>query len=272
MDNIYDKQDQVLGKVGGIFLSDINLDKDLLLKNLIDGIEMLRDKTMDSLIIEDLNFLDSKDIELIENKTRLKVLDGRDVLIQSLPGILDNIYTILGKSLQGEEVLIISDEEMEGKKTIELLYDKVQFITLIGEDEENIKNVWEYILQKTGLSIFNSKNIEKILKNYAIIINFKDEIFIDTSKIKRDSLIFDFSRAKKFSNSRGRFVVIEDLMFEVKNMNIKENIWIDKLVPSYIYEYVYNKNILDVEGLLVNKEIYKTKVFIEDGILRKVRL
>lgn len=255
-----------------MFLKKINVDKSLLVERFINGIEKLKDNTIDSLIIEELDFWDREEIELVEDKTGLKILTGRNMLIQSLPLVLKNIYTMSGGNLQEEEILIISDEEMQAKEIIELLYDKVQFITLIGQDKKNIKNVSDYILEKTGLSIFNSSNIGKILKNYAIIINFKDEIFIDTTKIRRDTLVFDFSRAKKFSHSKGRFIVIEDLMFKVKDMDIKENIWVDTLVPSYVYEYVYNENILDVEGLLVNKEIYKTKVFIEDKILRKVRL
>lgn len=227
---------------------------------------------MDSLIIEELPLLNKTDVELIEKETKLKVLSGIKVLVHCLPLVLKNIYGVLNEDLKEKEVLIIGDDEELTKEVIESLYKEVRFITLAGDYENSIEDISKYILEKTGLSIFYSKNIEKILKNYSIIINLKSKAYIDISKLRGKTMIFDLSIEKGLkgtTNSRKGSVIIEDFMFKASDLNIGKNKWIEDLVSSYIYEHFYPLKIVEPEGFIVNGNLYDIKYFIDYKIRKK---
>ena len=55
-------------------------------------------------------------------------------------------------------MLIIGDDEKETKEIIEAIYKEVGFVTITGPYSKDIAdNIYETILEKTGLSIFYSK-------------------------------------------------------------------------------------------------------------------
>ena len=140
-----------------------------MVENLIFGIEKIKEKSMASLIIEDLHLLNKIDIELIESRTKLKVLNGIKVLVCFLPLVLNNIYKILNEDLKQKEILIIGDDEELTKEVIESLHKEVRFITLVGDYENSIESISKYILEKTGLSVFilkHTQNFEKLFHNH----------------------------------------------------------------------------------------------------------
>ncbi len=237
-----------------------------MVENLIFGIEKIKEKSMASLIIEDLHLLNKIDIELIESRTKLKVLNGIKVLVCFLPLVLNNIYKILNEDLKQKEILIIGDDEELTKEVIESLHKEVRFITLVGDYENSIESISKYILEKTGLSVFYSKNILKILKNYSIIINLKIKTCIDMSQLRRKAIVFDFSIGKVFSKSidrRKEALIIEDFMFKANDLNIRENEWMGYLVSSYICEHFYLSKAIELEALVVNGSLYSIEDFVD---------
>lgn len=200
------------------------------------------------------------------------MLDGRKILIDSLPLVLTSIYKELGEDLKEKEILIIGNEEELIIKVIEALYKEVRFITLIGDNKNSIENISKYTLKKMGLSIFYSKNIDRILKNYSVIINLKDNVSLDTNKLRKKVIIFDFSITKGISGSRKNKrgpVIIEDFMFKTDDLNIRENQWIEYLIPSYIYEYFYLLKSAELIGLLVDGSLYNIKDLTDNQIRKK---
>ena len=271
LDNFYKKDEEIAGKIGGIVLNSSNMNKEELVENLACSIEKLKEDNTDTLIIEDFSMLNREDVQLIQTRTNLKVLDGKEAQIFFLPLVLSSIYQGLEENLKRKEALIIGDEEELIKELIEALYKEIRFITLVGEDEDSINRISKHVLEKTGLSISYSKNIDKILINYSIIINLKDKINIDMQKVRRGALVFDLSIKKGFCNinrnKRGP-IIIEDLIFEI---NIG-NKWIDDLVPSRVYECLYEFNPADLKGVLVNGSIYSINNLIGYEIKNKGKL
>src|SRR5699024_7818511 len=106
---------------------------------------------------------------------------------------------------------------------------------LVGDDEKIIEDISKSIFESTGLSIFHCKSIDRILKNYFIIINLNENKEIDMNKIRRGAIVFDFSFGKS-SQTYG----IVDFIFKIDGLNIKQNPYIGENIPSPIYEY-FNK-------------------------------
>lgn len=271
LETIYKDNEKIIGNIGGIILNSTNINEGKLLDKVVDGIEKLKKENTDSLIIEELSTLDKEDIELIQKRTNLKIIDGKKILVYFLPIVLNKIYRILGKSLKNVEVLIIGDDEELIKRVIESLHKEIRFITIVGDYEKGIENIYKYILEKTGLSLFYSKNIDKILTNYSIIINLKDNTCIDINNIKKNALIFDLSTKKEFSKDitkNKKTLVIEDFVFQIE----VESNWIGNLVYSNIYEKFNEFNPIDLKGLLVNGKVYNIGDFIDYGIRNKGKL
>ncbi len=271
LDTIYKNSGEEIGKVGGIILNSASMEKEGMVEKFVSGIEKIKDDSIDTLIIEELSSLNRDDIQFIQKKTKLKVLDGKSVLIFFLPIVLNKIYNELEKDLKAQEVLIIGDVEEITKEVIEVLYKEVRFVTLVGDDENSIENISKYILEKTGLSLFTPKNIDKILTNYSIIINLKDDGYIDINKVKKEAIVFDFSTSKqlyKTIRNKRRPIIIDDFIFEI-DIQTK---WMGDLVPSCLYEYFCRFDIRDLKGLLANGNVNNIEDFINYGIRNKGRL
>ena len=272
--DIYNKEEIIIGKAAGVFLKDYNI-KGELVDGLILAIEKLKDEYVDTLILDDLLLLNKGDIEKIKNNTQLMVVDGIKVLVFFLPFVLKSIYQGLKEDLKEKEVLIIGDEEEVTKELIEALSQEVRFITLVGDYENSIDNIYEYILEKTGLSIFYSKRIDRILTNYSIIINLKDKYSLNMNRIRKEALIFDFSMEKGLANIKdrpNRLTVIEDFIFSIDQLDIKANPFISPLIPSYLYEYFYPYRYGDLVGLLIHGMVYTIEDFIDHKIINKGKL
>lgn len=275
LENIYDIDGNVLGKICGIFLKHYPEEKDEIVENTIKALDSLKEEYIRSIIFEDRFLFNRKDLKLIEARTNLKVIDGKKILLTFLPLALKEIYSLLGEDSKNKEVLIIGDDEKETKEIIEAIYKEVGFVTITGPYSKDIAdNIYETILEKTGLSIFYSKNIDKILKNYSIIINLIDDCSIDLSKIRKEAILFDFSASKDLKKNRvekGR-AIIEDFIFKEKNLKIKESKYLPTSVFSSMYEELADLNRGDLMGFYIDNNIYSIEEFIDKNIKNKGKL
>ncbi|HHV46018.1 MAG TPA: hypothetical protein GXX53_03775 [Tissierellia bacterium] len=275
MENIYDLKGNIIGKVCGIYLRDYFDEKEKVIENFILAIERLKDANIDSIIFEDMSLFNRQDLKAIENGTNLKVLDGTDLLISFLPAALKKIYSLLGTDLKSKELLIIGDDEKQTKDLIESIYKEVGFITITGKYKDNvIDNIYKHILEKTGLSIFYSKNIDKILTNYSIIINLIDNYSIDFRKLRSETIVFDFSLKKVLRKSallHGK-ASIEDFVFSKDNLNIAKNSYLPEVICSRLYESLNSYDREDLKEFIVNGEIYSVEEFVNEKIKNKGKL
>lgn len=244
-------------------------------EKIIKSLENLKEEYIDYIIFEDMFLFDRIDLELIEEESNLKVLDGRKVLITFLPIALKEIYGLLDEDIKSKEVLIIGDNEKDTKAIIEAICKDIRFITIAGQyRKEVIDNIYEDILEKTGLSIFYSKNIDKILTNYSVIINLMDNYSIDFTRLRNEAIVFDFSLdkgLKKNSGHKGR-VIIEDFIFKEEALNIKSGKYLPKVVYSQLYEYLKDFHKDDLKGFYMNNEVYSIEEFVNQKIKNKGNL
>lgn len=270
IDYFYDLEGNIIGKIAGVFLKE-PIDVNGLMKEFILALEKLKGENIQALLIEDLHKFSNKELDTIERESNLKIIRGMDILLAFLPLALDSIYKQLGVDLKSQEVLIIGQEEELTKKTIEAICKSVSFITITGEyEKESVERIYEYILEKTGLSIFHSKNIDKILTNYSIIINLIDNCMINTNKIRKDAIIFDFSISKFFSKNiikNTKLTPIEEFVF--KGEHIRKSSHIPKLLPAHIYEYLAERNTADFCGFYGKGELLTVEEFVNLKIKNK---
>lgn len=275
LEHIRNGDESVIGRIGGVFLNNLNMGKKEMIEELVLAIGELKNENTNSLIMEDLNLLNMDDIKLIERRTSLKIANGIKVLTSFLPLVLKEICKGLNEDLKKKEVLIIGDDEILTRQMIEALYKEVRFITLAGDYENIIEDISKYIMEKIGLSIFYSKKVDKILTNYSVIINLKDNYYLNVNKLRQKAIIFDFSISKGLRNQAiesRKPIIIEDFMFKIDYLNIKESKFINPLIPSYFYEQFDRLEPKDFAGLSIGGEFYNIESFLEYKIRIKGKL
>lgn len=275
VEDIYDINGNILGKVCGVYLKNYPDEKEQLIENYILSIERLKDEHIDSVIFEDMSFFNRQDLKSIENRTGLNVVDGINTLISFLSVALERIYSLLNSDLKNKEFLIIGDDEKQTKDLIESVYREVRFITITGKySDVTIDNIYKHTLERTGLSVFYSKNIDKILTNYSIIINLIDNYSIDFRKLRSETVVFDFSFNKNLRKDAllsGK-ATIEDFMFKGDDLNIRNNRFLPGDICSRIYENFNRYNKEDFKGFVINDEFCSIEEFINRKIKNKGKL
>ncbi len=275
MENIYDLDGNISGKICGIFLKAYPKKKDEIIEATVEALDSLKEEYTNKVIFEDLLLFNREDLRLIEERTNLKVIDGKKTLIAFLPIALKEIYRQLGEDIKNKEVLIIGNDEEETKEIIELICKDIRFITITGPyNKAMVDNIYEYILERTGLSIFYSKNIDKILINYSIIINLIDNYSIDLKRIRKGAILFDLSPSKGLKKNNGKEgrAIIEDFIFKRENLKIKENEYLPKIIFSFIYEGLMEFNRGDLEGFYIDNNFYSIDEFVGKIIKNKEKL
>lgn len=275
IDYVYDQEGNILGNIAGVFLKEPASISDLVEK-FITAIKKLRDENTQIMLIDNLHIFNRSELDIIEKETRIKVIDGVALLIDFLSVALYNINRFLDADLKSKEALIMGDDEELTIKAIESICKNIGFITIAGDyKKESIDRIYQHILEKTGLSIFYSKSIDKILINYSIIINLIDNCSLNINKIRNDAIIFDLSIDKQFSNrlkQNTNLTAIEDLIFKGDDANINTNPFIPELIPSHIYTYFGEPKTEDFYGIYAGGQIYTLEEFMNLKIKKKGKL
>lgn len=197
-------------------------------------------------------------------------------MIYFIPTFLKEFYNLLESKLTDKEVLIISDDSSLTYDLIRNLSDEVRFLTVIGEDEKWIEDISHKIYETKGLAIFYTKNINRILKKYDIIINLSEYIFVDVDKLRGNVIVFDLSYehilTKQIKKSNKKILVIEDFLFYYEQLLLERQFFeIKKEIPSYKYEVFEKKSIKDLKKVLVNGVGYSLEDLIDEKIKKKVK-
>ncbi len=263
----------IIGKAIGVFLTYKDLSNDQYIEAIIKGVEKYRDEDVNNIVFEDRKILDDYKISIIEKETGLKIINGKKVLIRFLPLVLKKIFWEIGEESINYEILLISSGKENIKPLIKEFSRMIRFLTVYVEDEKKISKVKEDIFSETGLSIHYTKNIDKTLANYYIIINLSNTISLNVDKFKYKSIVFDFSSNNKVSKEikikNKECIVIEDFIFWNNNLFlVKDNAFeLGGDISSNLYEVNNNFNEKDFKGLMLNGREYS----IEELVKRKIK-
>lgn len=238
------------GRNIGVFLDYKNIDKEKYMHKSIKSIEKYKNQNTQLLILDKLDFLNKDDIKYIEEKTGLKVVNGRKVLIRFVPCLLEELSKMSNQDFKNKDILIISDDTNATRNLAFNLSEYARFLTVIGEDISFIQDISKEVYNEKGLSLFCSNDINKILNNYKVIINLKDDVYIDIKNLRPKTFIFDFSidrvLADCIEKKRNDIIVVRDLMF------LKEG----KIIPSWKYELFDEYSSKDFIKFKIGKKYY----------------
>lgn len=275
LDTLYDTNGKEMGTIGGVLLNTSKIEGDKFVEYLTSGTNKIKPYNGKYLLMEKFTSVDRDRLRTIQEKTNLKVLDGTRTLIMYLPLVLKNIQKYLKEDLRKKEVLIIGQGARLTEELIYGLHEDVSFITLMGGEGYEVEKISQSIYKDTGLSIFYPKRIDKILTNYPIIVNLRDDSLIGLNKFRRGAIIFDFSISKNFSKNLKEhrdIVVIEDFMFCQKDLNMMKNPWIEKWLPSRFCEFFQAYDHIEPKGFLVNGNVYTMEELINTKVKQKGEL
>lgn len=255
----------IIGKAIGIFLTNEGLPENLYIDSIVKGVNKYKEKETHSIVFQDMRFLDDNNINIIEERTGLKIINGKKVLIKFLPLVLKEIFLEMGEESINLEVLLITNKVEDIKPLLKELSKKIRFLTVFVEETKHLEKVKEEILLETGLSIYCTKDIDKTLANYYIIINLSNNTLLNVDALKSGSIIFDFSNHNKILKDihlkNKKCIVINDFIFSNANLFLQDkNVFeLEKRIPSRLYELNPYLNEEDFEGFVVNGQKYSIK-------------
>ncbi len=246
----------------GIFISHEEISKEVYIPRIIHGINSTKTENTVSAIIDDTYKLDEVDYKEIERRCGMSIFNGRKKIVESIVDSIKKICFVRGKELKEQEVLIISDDTEDTKKTVLELSNEVKFLTILANDKDYIRELERIVLLDTGLSIHSTDNVAKTLTRYDFIINMKDNVEIDINKIRKKTILIDASLYKGLSKltecKRRDLLVINDYIFKNESniCSVPEGFEFERDVRSYIYEALAIQSNNSFAKLRINDKFY----------------
>lgn len=255
-------EDKVIGEIAGINLKDIDFKTQADIDEYLKSIKNILDSNIGNLYIEGQEDMSEDLIRYIEEKLNLKIENGYSNKIQHLPYMIKNIFKFLKENPSEKEILIIGDDLNMIKNVAVKISSKFKFISIYGMSEDNKDDVYEYILENTGASIFFPTDLNKVIKSYDVIINLADSIFNESCyrKTKRSTIVFDFSNTNK------QFNTIHDFDYKIQKLNPKQSIYFDKGINSSLcqgFKNVVGEDLISPENIISRGEVYGIQEYIK---------
>lgn len=245
------------------------------INGIVKGVEKFKTSKTKTIVLDRLDPINLEDLDYIEEVTKLKVLDGKKVMIDFIPLVLKELSNLLKIELIDEEILVIGDDGHLTYDLVSQLSKEIRFLTVIGDDEKWIEDISKKTYDDTGLSIFYTENVNKILKNYSIIINLNEYMYIDIGKLRGKTIVFDLSFQKVLADKINKYnkniLVVEDFLFDSEDLIIEKLIFGgEKEIPSYKYEVFQRIINKDLKKVFVNNRKYTLEALVDKKIKNRV--
>lgn len=255
----------MVAQVAGVNLKPIEYKDPKVLAKYVENVLKIKDESYERIFIEELDREYTEVKRSIETKTSLTFPTGKNIMYYNLPMIIKDISKIMRKDMSKQEVLLVVDNKEEALELINITGDIFNFISLIGLYGEEAEEIYEEVLDKMGISIFQPLDIEKTISDYGIIINQSEEPNLNLEKAKGKAIIFDLSISKIFSKVP-RHLIINDIMLNLKNLDMKDNPWIASKVSSDIYEGLFIDDVVKYCQISTKNKSYYIEEYINQGM------
>lgn len=252
----------------GVNTKSIDYSQPLLLEEYINSILKLHLENCRTIVIEGIGSMDDDVGDLIYNKTNLKIPKGEGIRLFNIPIIIRHVLKAFNRDMNQEEVLIITENKGWALELIGGLSKDFKFISLVGMDDLGKDEIYNEILDSIGLSIFQPLNINEILKNYGVVINLSELEFLKPGSIRKNAIIIDFSRSKSIKSSMksSSNMIIEDIVFNMKSLNIGEIPWIDDEISPQLYEGFFGQRLESFDQIFINNKCCNIGDYVNDEI------
>jgi hypothetical protein len=264
LENIVKGEEENLGQIIGINLKPVDFSDYNQLSIFIESISKLKAEKDTTFYIEGIENISKEIILEIERETGLIYKSGDNTRILNIPQIIIKVYDILEEDYNSKETLVICSDKERLLHLLQILSNYFKFLSVFGLDESIQDEIYEEILQSTGISIFQPVNIERLIKIYNIIINFNDEIDFDLSNIRNDVLIIDFSEKKPFNSLGKKGVIIKDINFQIGFENI--------LLENYVSPSLLEGLNEDRGKIFAQINVVDSFYYVEEIIETRIRL
>lgn len=259
----------IIGKIVGINLKPIDFNDEIQLKEYLNAVTKLKSEDSTNLFIEGSESLSKETIIQIEDITNMKIADGKEIRTSNVLPVMKNICRLSNEDLEDKEILIICDNKEMTKRIVKEISKEIKFVTTVGCEEDN-DEIYEYILDETGISLFFPSNINRVLENYDIIINLVDNLDLDFSKVKRSCIIFDFGKGN-FLENRRRPPCIKDFGFNLSDLGIDKIDFIGTKIRSDLLEALSEAKNKEIKYLYVEESYYSIRDYINSFVKLKVK-
>lgn len=263
------KGERVIGRVLGINLKPIDLSVDSCLDEYVNNILNLKSEEDTLLYIEGLESIDRSILKEIESRTSMKIPTGENSWLYNIPILLKQLLKHLSENSFGDEVLIICGDKEKTFQLIKTLPEDLRFISMIGKDEEVLEEIYEKILDDTGISLFQPSNIKNTIKDYNVIINLSDEVIGDFKNIRRKAIIFDLSNTKSLSRLVEDYkhnIIINSININIEDTDILKNNWLGQQVSPIVYELLMADESKEFHKIQWKNKDYSIKELINSEI------
>lgn len=231
------KDEEVVGHIYGFNLKPLKYDDEKELEQYISKIKEVIDVEYTSIYIEETLPLEVK--KTIEDGLSIIHTDGKDIRIYNIPYIIEALIHKLKRDIIKEEILVLSNNKEECLKIIDPLSNEFSFISVFGLNEIDGEEVYEEILDNTGISVYLPQGNSISLRRYGLIINTVDHLSLTFKDIRKNAVIIDFSETKSFAGVN-RYV-IEDITIEISNLGFIDNPWINDEISSDLYRCLFKE-------------------------------
>lgn len=263
------KEEKVIGCVLAINLKEIDLRADSCLDEYINKILNLKSEEDNLLYIEGLEDIDINILNEIELRTSMTIPTGEKNWFYNVPIILKRLLKHLNENSFEDEVLIICGDKEKTVELIKMIPEDLRFISIIGKNEDILEEIYEVILEDTGISLFQPSNIENTIKDYNVIINLSNEVIGDFKSMRRKAIIFDLSSTKSLSKIIGDYkhnIIINSISISIKNTDILKNIWVGEEVSPRVYELLMADKCKEFNKIQWKNHYYSINEFINKVI------
>ncbi|MDR7870929.1 MAG: hypothetical protein RIN55_08735 [Tissierellaceae bacterium] len=228
-------EDNIIGHIYGINLKPLDFNNDENIEEYILNIKNVMDDEYGAIYIEEKLPLDV--LEIIQSSLDVINQDDNDIRIFNIPFIIEALMLKMKRDIIKEEILIITNDKEEALKIIDLISNKFNFISVLGLNELDGESVYEEVLENTGISVYLPQSSMVSLRRYGLIINTLDNPSISLKGIRNNAIVIDFSSIKPFKGINK--YVIEDLSFDLSDLGLNDNPWIDKEVKLNLYSCLF---------------------------------
>lgn len=265
------KGEVVIGRILGLNLKDVDLSIESSLDEYINNILNLKSEEDTLLYIEGLEDINVDILKEIETRTSMNIPTGEGIWLYNVPLVMNQLLKGLNEDSFEEEVLIICGELEKSTELIRTLSKNLRFISIIGSDEVVLEQIYEKILEDTGISLFQPVNLENTIKNYSIIINLAEDVFTGLKNIRRKAIIFDCSISKHLTDlvdSSKNNIIIDSISINISDTDILKGHWIGNEVSPKLYELLMADEPKEFYRIHWKKQYY----FLKDFINREIKI
>lgn len=200
----------------------------------------------------------------IADNLSIRLSDGYDVRLYNIPYIIEALKSKWKSDTIKKEILILSNNKDEAIGVIDSISNEFSFISVLGLNDSDGEDVYEKVLDDTGISVYFPKENNISLKKYGFIINTLDYVLINLKGIKNKAIIIDFSKTKPFS-SVNRYV-IEDVSIDISEIGLIDNPWIGKEVSSDLFNCFSNRDYKSFSRIYKNDDLFTVEDFLNQGL------